>query len=178
MNWRRSRRWGGYVTLLGLSVALVLLSACAHSMRSQSEMFAGDQTAILRADYRQDSYLFSQGTVTITEVDGKSLARTGDEPVVDAVEVIPGKHSISFRYAKSSLCLKIFGSCDTDFASTEKLVVDVRGGRVYRLYARYRFGELWTWIVDEREDRVVAGVALGGHNWAAGQRSFGLGMHF
>ncbi len=147
-------------------------------MQSQSEMFAGDQTAILRADYRQDSYLFGQSTVTITEVDGKSLARTGDEPVVDAVEVFPGKHSISFRYAKSSLCLNIFGSCDTDFASTEKLVVGVRSGRVCRLYARYDFGELWTWIVDEREDRVVAGVAPNGHNWAAGQGSIGLGMQF
>ena len=96
-------------------------------------------------------------------------------PVAKSFEVAPGQHKVSFRYRHSALCLDAAGGCVMDLSQTGKLTVDVRAGRVYRLFVEYRRGELWAWVVDESDDHVIAGAVPDGSNWAAGQRGIGVG---
>ncbi len=154
------------------AVLLALLSACAKPPPQQRP--SGDQTAVIWADYRQNFYALGYSTVTITEIDGTRLVGADDKPVAKSFEVAPGKHTISFRYGHSALCLNVASGCVMDLSRTGKLTVDVRAGRVYRLFAEYRRGELWAWVVDESDGLVIAGDAPGS-NWAAGQRGIDVG---
>ena len=166
--------WNRVCGVLATSaVLLALLSACAKPAPRPGP--SGAQTAVIWADYRQDVYALGYSTVTITEIDGTRLVGADDKPVAKSFEVAPGKHQISFRYRHSALCLNVSSGCVMDLSRTGKLTVDVRAGRVYRLFARYRRGELWAWVVDESGGGVIAGAVPDGGNWAAGQRGIGVG---
>ncbi len=159
--------------LAASAVLLVLLSACAKPAPRPGP--SGDQTAVIWADYRQDFYALGYSTVTITEIDGTRLVGADDKPVAKSFEVAPGKHKISFRYGHSMLCLYVSSGCVMDLSRTGKLTVDVRAGRVYRLFAKYQHGELWAWVIDESDGLVIADDARGGSDWAAGQRGIDVG---
>ena len=171
MNWLAWDRVCG--VLATSAVLLVLLSACAKPAPRPGP--SGDQTAVIWADYRQDVYALGYSTVTITEIDGTRLVGADDKPIAKSFEVAPGKHKISFRYGHSALCLSVSSRCVMDLSRTGKLTVDVRAGRVYRLFAQYRSGDLWAWVVDESGGGVIAGAVPDGGNWAAGQRGIGVG---
>ncbi len=171
MNWLAWDRACG--ALATSAVLLVLLSACAKPAPQPGP--SGDRTAVIWADYRQDFYALGYSTLTITEIDGIRLVGADDKPVAKSFEVAPGTHKIAFRYGHSALCLNVSSGCVMDVSRTGKLTVDVRAGRLYRLFAKYQRGELRAWVIDESDGRVIAGDARGGGDWAAGQRGIGVG---
>ncbi len=172
--WRHDR----YRCAVQAVFLLALLAACAAPPPAERIAFAASGTAIVRTGVAADFYLFGSQSVAITRVDDTSLVDRDERPLYRSVEVYPGLHTVHFVYQYAGLCMAGDSACAMRLTRQGRLTFEAKPGRVYHLAAVYRKGRLWSWIIDENANVHIAGDALGGTDWAAGSRSFGLVTQF
>lgn len=172
LGWRRGARAAAIPLLLSL------LAACAGPDTPERMAFTASGTAIVKGGPAENVYLFGRGGVAITRIDETRLVDGNGQPLYRSVEVYPGLHTVHFDYRHAALCLVPQTVCAMRLSRSGRLVLDAAPGHVYRVGAAYDDGRLWAWIVDENDDKVVAGDGPGGANWASGSQRFGIAQQF
>lgn len=135
----------------------VALAGCGRSASETAGGLAPQQgQAVLIAKADERGFASNTGIVQITSVDGKKRTTgRGTLGLTNRMALEAGPHTVAFVYNVSYGC-RVVGCKTKGYEGRVRFMAEA--GRSYQLHAAISpTEELWSWVVDETDGRVVAG---------------------
>jgi hypothetical protein len=133
------------------------LAGCGRSASETAGGLAprtGQATLIAKADER--GFASNTGRVQVTAVDDvKRTTGRGTFGLTNRLAIAAGPHTVAFVYNVSYGC-QVIGCKTKGYEGKVRFMAEA--GRSYQLHAAISpTEELWAWVVDETDGRIVAG---------------------
>lgn len=161
MNFYRTFRRSVISTRLAVPALLVAggvaLAGCGSTASDTAGGLAprkGQAILIAKADER--GFASNTGRVQVTAVDDeKRTTGRGTFGLTNRLALEPGPHTVAFVYNVSYGC-RVVGCKTKGYNGRVRFIAEA--GRSYQLHAAISPSEeLWAWVIDETDGRVIAG---------------------